>query len=90
MTIRAGVGSSTKKNVDEAAREAYNKMTKGLGGGKANLMVCFSSVSYDQDKLINNLGRMQKDVPLVGLDYFHVFYSQHQRFNHQSRSLRPV
>jgi len=63
--IKAGVGRSNNSDAikagAEAAKEAIDK-----AGGKANLIVVFSTVAYDQKKMLEGVRLVSKDIPLVG------------------------
>ncbi|MBI4359157.1 MAG: FIST C-terminal domain-containing protein [Candidatus Nealsonbacteria bacterium] len=63
--IKTAVGISDNKDPFEAGslacRQALDKV-----GGQAELIVVFSSVSYDQEKMISGVRSVSKEVPLVG------------------------
>ncbi|MBI5699465.1 FIST C-terminal domain-containing protein [Candidatus Saganbacteria bacterium] len=63
MTIKCGVGSSSSKEVAQAATEACVAAHQSMAGGRGDLTLCFSSVAYDQEKLLAAL-RKCCDAPL--------------------------
>ncbi len=66
MAIYCGVGNSVLKDPEAAAREVFEKIKKNLNGNKPDLTVCFSSVSYDQEKLIKIFSEESGVSPLIG------------------------
>jgi hypothetical protein len=63
--IKAGTGKSSNEDAFEAGEEAC-KAAIGKLGGKADLMVVFSSVNYDQEKMLKGVRSISKSTPLVG------------------------
>jgi hypothetical protein len=55
MGIECTVGYSVKKDTAQAAEEALEKCRPVFKPGKSNLLICFSSVAFDQDKLAAGL-----------------------------------
>ncbi|MFH2034675.1 MAG: FIST N-terminal domain-containing protein [Candidatus Margulisiibacteriota bacterium] len=65
--MKCGVGNSSKKDVSGAAEEALNKMKRGLGAeSKADIMICFSSVSYDQKALVKAISECDCKANMIG------------------------
>jgi len=63
--IKAGVGRSNNPDAIKAGAEAV-KEALGEAGGKANLIFVFSTVAYDQEKMLRGVRSVSKGIPLVG------------------------
>ena len=63
--IKAGVGRSNNPDATKAGAEAA-KIALEETGGKANLIVVFSTVAYDQKKMLDGVRTVSKEIPLVG------------------------
>jgi len=63
--IKAGVGISNNPNPAEAGAEACQQATDQTGG-KANIIFVFSTVAYDQKKMLEGVKSVSKEIPLVG------------------------
>ena len=63
--IKANVGRSIKPDPKEAGKEAAEIALKGVGG-KAKIFFVFSTVAYDQEKMLEGVRSVAKDVPVVG------------------------
>lgn len=63
--IKAGVGRSSNPNPIEAGKEAC-KTALEKAGGRANLIIVFSTVAYDQKRVIDGVKSVSKEIPLVG------------------------
>jgi hypothetical protein len=63
--IKAGVGKSKNLDAKKAGAEAAKKALSQVGE-KANLIFVFSTVAYDQKKMIDGVRSITKDIPLVG------------------------
>ena len=63
--IKAGTGRSNNPDAARAGAEAVNQAL-GEAGGKANLIVVFSTVAYDQKKMLEGARSVSKEIPLVG------------------------
>ncbi len=63
--IKAGVGRSNNISAVEAGEEACQKAI-GEAGGKADLIIVFSSVAYEQKEVIDGVKSVSKEIPLVG------------------------
>ena len=63
--IKAGVGRSNNPDAAIAGAEAA-KQALSEAGGKANLFVVFSTVAYDQKKMLEGVRSVSKEIPLVG------------------------
>ena len=63
--IKAGVGRSNNPDAIKAGAEAA-KEALGEAGGKANLIFVFSTVAYDQEKMLEGVRSVSKEIPLVG------------------------
>ena len=63
--IKAGVGRSNNLNAVEAGEEACQKAI-GEAGGKADLIIVFSTVAYEQKEVIEGVRSVSKEIPLVG------------------------
>jgi len=67
--IKAGVGRSNNPDVTIAGSEAC-KQALGQAGGKAELIIVFSTVAYDQEKMLKGVRSISKEIPLVGCSDF--------------------
>lgn len=67
--IKSGVGRSNNldaaKAGDEACKQALDQV-----GGKAELIIVFSTVAYDQEKMLDGVRSVSKEIPLVGCSDF--------------------
>lgn len=63
--IKAGVGKSDNPEAAKAGAEACKKALFKTGDN-ANLIIVFSSVSYDQKKIIEGVRSVSQKIPLVG------------------------
>lgn len=63
--IKAGVGRSNNSNAIEAGAEAVKKALSQTDN-KANLIVVFSTATYDQKKILEGIMSVSKDISLVG------------------------
>jgi len=63
--IKAGVGRSNNPDATKAGAEAC-KTAMTQAGGKANLIIVFSTVAYDQKKMLDGVRSVSKEIPLVG------------------------
>ncbi len=63
--IKAGVGRSNNPDAVKAGAEAA-KEALGEADGKANLIFVFSTVAYDQEKMLKGIRSISKEIPLVG------------------------
>ncbi|MBU2578597.1 FIST C-terminal domain-containing protein [Patescibacteria group bacterium] len=63
--IKAGTGKSNNLDSFSAGKEACAAALNETEG-KANLIFVFSSVVYDQEKLLQGIRFISKDIPLVG------------------------
>lgn len=63
--IKAGVGKSANSDAVEAGKEAAEQALSQTGN-KADLMIVFSTVAYDQEKMLKGVKIISKDIPLVG------------------------
>lgn len=63
--IKAGVGKSNNSNPQKAGREACELAIK-QAGGKANLVIVFSTVAYDQTEMLKGVKSICGEVPVVG------------------------
>ena len=63
--IKTGVNRSNNPNPFEAGAEAAKEALREAGG-KANLIVVFSTVAYDQRKILDGVRSVSKEIPLVG------------------------
>jgi len=63
--IKAGVGRSNNPDAVKAGAEACEEALS-QAGNKANLIVVFSTVAYDQEKMLQGVKSVSKDIPLVG------------------------
>lgn len=66
MAIAVGVGSSEGNNAYEVGANACKTAFNKLGQNVADLLIVFSSVSYDQKKVIDGVRSVSKDALLVG------------------------
>jgi len=62
--IKAGVGKSKVSDPFEAGAEVCNAALEKAGG--ANLIFAFSTVAYEQEKMLAGIRSVSKEIPLVG------------------------
>lgn len=63
--IKAGIGKSNNPDAIKAGAEAC-KQALSEAGHKANLIIVFSTVAYDQEKMLKGIRSISKEIPLVG------------------------
>lgn len=63
--IKAGVATSNNPDAFKAGKEAYGKALETVGG-KADLVVVFSTVAFDQTRMLQGINSVSGDIPLVG------------------------
>ena len=63
--IKAGIGKSNNPDATKAGTEAA-KQALSEAGGEANLIFVFSTVAYDQKKMLEGVRSVSKEIPLVG------------------------
>jgi len=63
--IKAGVGRSSKPDAAKAGAEAAEQALD-QAGGKADLIIVFSTVAYDQKEILGGVKSISKEIPLVG------------------------
>jgi len=63
--IKAGVGRSNNPDATKAGTEACKQALNGTNN-KANLIFVFSTVAYDQEKMLKGVKSVSKEIPLVG------------------------
>ena len=63
--IKAGVGRSSNPDAIIAGAEAC-KWALSQTGNKADLIIVFSTVAYDQKKMLEGVRSVSKNIPLVG------------------------
>ena len=63
--IKAGVGRSNNPDATKAGAEAA-KQALSQTGNKADLVIVFSTVAYDQEKMLEGVRSISKEIPLVG------------------------
>ncbi|MBT9169549.1 MAG: Cyclic di-GMP phosphodiesterase CdpA [Syntrophomonadaceae bacterium] len=63
--IKAGVGKSSNPEATKAGAEACEEALREAGK-KADLIVVFSTVAYDQEKMLKGVRSVSKEIPLVG------------------------
>ena len=63
--IKAGVGRSHNPEASKAGAEAC-RMAMDEVGRKADLIIVFSTVAYDQKKMLEGVRSVSKEIPLVG------------------------
>jgi len=66
MSIKCVVANSLSKDTETAAREVCAKVKNGLGGNRADLLLCFSSVLHDQANLLGEIATDLGGSPLLG------------------------
>jgi hypothetical protein len=64
--IKAGTGKSSDVDAFKAGEQACRAAMTKLGEKAADLMVVFSSVSYNQEKMLKGVRSVSKTTPLVG------------------------
>lgn len=63
--IKTGVGRSNNPDPVEAGAEAC-KIAMSEAGDKANLIIVFSTVAYCQEKMLEGVRSVSKEIPLAG------------------------
>lgn len=63
--IKAGTGTSNNEDALRAGKEACQQALDKVGG-KADLITVFSTVSYDQEKMLLGVKSVSKNIPMVG------------------------
>ncbi len=63
--IKAGVGRNSDPDALKAGAEACKEAMDQVDG-KANLIIVFSTVAYDQKKMLEGVRSVSKEIPLVG------------------------
>lgn len=63
--IKTAVGTSDNKDPFKAGSSACQQAIDKVGG-QVELIIVFSSVSYDQEKMISGVRSVSKEIPLVG------------------------
>lgn len=63
--IKTGVSRSNNPDAAKAGAEAA-KQALSQTGNKADLIVVFSTVAYDQEKMLEGVRSVSKEIPLVG------------------------
>jgi len=66
MTIKAGVGMSRHHNPNLAGREAAQQALKKAGVAKADVVIMFASIGYDQHSLLGVVREATGGAPLTG------------------------
>jgi hypothetical protein len=66
MSIQSGVGHSQKKNAESAGQEAAFMALKKIGDVKPEVVLVFSSPSYDHAQLLKGISKVTKKIPLLG------------------------
>ena len=67
--IKAGVGRSNNPDATKAGAEAC-KQALSQAGNKADLIVLFSTVAYEQEKMLKGVRSVSKEIPLAGCSDF--------------------
>ena len=67
--IKTGVGRNNNPDAVKAGAEAA-KEALTEAGGKANLIIVFSTVAYDQEKMLEGVRSVSKEIPLAGCSDF--------------------
>ncbi|MFH1461196.1 MAG: hypothetical protein ABIF84_02135, partial [Patescibacteria group bacterium] len=62
--IKAGTGRSDNFDAIKAGSEACRIALSKIGG-KAELIIVFSTVAYDQEKMLKGVRSISKEIPLV-------------------------
>lgn len=63
--IKTGVGRSNNPDAAKAGVEACKQAIE-KAGGKADLIIVFSTVAYDQEKMLEGVRSVSEEIPLVG------------------------
>ena len=66
MNIQCGSGFSSKRAPEEAAKEALEKAFQTAGTTSCDIVILFSAVGYDQERLIRGIRNGTQDSMLVG------------------------
>ena len=67
--IKTGVGKSNNPDATKAGAEAC-KQALSRAGNKADLIVLFSTVAYEQEKMLKGVRSVSKGIPLAGCSDF--------------------
>jgi len=67
--IKTGVGKSNNPDAAKAGAEAA-KEALTEAGDKANLIIVFSTIAYDQEKMLEGVRSVSKEIPLAGCSDF--------------------
>jgi len=67
--IKTGIGKSNNPDASIAGVEACKQALDQVGG-KAELIIVFSTVAYDQEKMLKGVRSVSKEIPLVGCSDF--------------------
>lgn len=66
MAIQAGVGLSNNKDSYRAGYEAAKMAVEKAGGGKADFLFVFSSISMEQEHMLRGVREATDNTPLIG------------------------
>lgn len=66
MAIQAAVSLSNNKEAQQAGYEAAKTAMQKLGGAKPDFVIVFSSVSFEQEKLLQGVREATDNAPLIG------------------------
>jgi len=66
MFIKSSVGRSQQANAFFAGKEAATEAIKGLAGAKSELIIVFSSVVFDQEKMLKGVREITGKISLIG------------------------
>ena len=66
MAFQAGVGHSDHRNPEQAGKDAVAEAMKNAGIDKADFVMLFATVGYNQPALLSTVRKATGNVPLSG------------------------
>ncbi len=66
VKLVTGAGYSIQKDSKEAVQEAYDRMKTQLGGSVPNFAILYSTIGYDQDRVLSELNRLLPGAKIYG------------------------
>jgi len=76
MTIRVGIGLSTEKDLQQAARDAVSQARASIHVQKLDLAIVFSSVEYAHPLVLSTISSLSGAIPVVGCSSLAVISNQ--------------
>ena len=66
MSIQCGSGFSSKRSPEEASQEAFKMAFQNAGTDSCDIVILFSAVGYDQQRLAENIRKSSPGAMLIG------------------------